>query len=306
MLKRSFAIGISILFLTNTAAFAESPQYFSDVPPETSHYLAITNLKDEGILIGFSDGSFRTDQPITRAETLKITFTAFNIEKLAENQTIPFKDVRKKTWYSKYVNQAYALGIVHGYPDMRFRPLEEINRAEALKIALKSFAHKFPSNIKLEEPTEEAFNDSPVAAWFSTYMKEAKERNLLPYGNKNMIYPEKIVTRGEFAELIYRLLKSKENIRFGTASYYSDYFDGKGTSSGEIFDQEKLTAAHRELPFGTHLSVTNLKNGKNIEVMINDRGPFTVGLDLDLSKSAFQALAPLGTGVIEIEYELIP
>jgi rare lipoprotein A (peptidoglycan hydrolase) len=71
-----------------------------------------------------------------------------------------------------------------------------------------------------------------------------------------------------------------------TASWYGPGFDGKKTASGEIFDQNKLTAASRTLPFGTKLIVRNLKNGKTCEVVINDRGPYVAGRGLDLSLEA--------------------
>lgn len=70
-------------------------------------------------------------------------------------------------------------------------------------------------------------------------------------------------------------------------SYYADKFHGRKTASGQIFDNKKFTAAHKKIPFGTRLKVTNEANGKSVEVVVNDRGPFTKGRELDLSKAAF-------------------
>lgn len=70
-------------------------------------------------------------------------------------------------------------------------------------------------------------------------------------------------------------------------SYYADKFHGRKTASGQIFDNKKFTAAHKKFPFGTRLKVTNEANGKSVEVIVNDRGPFTKGRELDLSKAAF-------------------
>lgn len=72
----------------------------------------------------------------------------------------------------------------------------------------------------------------------------------------------------------------------GVASYYGPGFHGKKTASGEIFDMYKMTCAHRTLPFGTMLLVTNLTNNKSVKVRVNDRGPFIEGVILDLSKGA--------------------
>jgi len=75
------------------------------------------------------------------------------------------------------------------------------------------------------------------------------------------------------------------------ASYYADKFNGKKTASGEKFSNNKLTAAHRKLPFGTKIKVTNLSNNKSVVVTVNDRGPFSGGFDIDLSKKAYQQIA---------------
>jgi rare lipoprotein A len=72
----------------------------------------------------------------------------------------------------------------------------------------------------------------------------------------------------------------------GKATYYHDQFHGNRTASGEVFSQHKLTAAHRTLPFGTRVKVTNPENKKSVIVTINDRGPFNRGYVIDLSKAA--------------------
>ena len=74
------------------------------------------------------------------------------------------------------------------------------------------------------------------------------------------------------------------------ATYYHNKFNGRKTSSGEVFSNQKFTAAHRTLPFGTQLRVTNPLNGKSVVVKVNDRGPFTKGKDLDLSHKAFMQI----------------
>ena len=75
------------------------------------------------------------------------------------------------------------------------------------------------------------------------------------------------------------------------ASYYADRFHGKRTASGKIFDMNKLTAAHKKLPFGTKVKVTNEANGKSVIVEITDRGPFVKGREIDLSKKAFKTIS---------------
>jgi rare lipoprotein A len=88
------------------------------------------------------------------------------------------------------------------------------------------------------------------------------------------------------------------------ASYYHDKFNGKKTASGGRFDNRKLTAAHRKLPFGTKLRVTNEANGKFVIVEVTDRGPFARGREIDLSKKAFMDIASnksSGAVIVKIE-----
>ncbi len=85
-----------------------------------------------------------------------------------------------------------------------------------------------------------------------------------------------------------------------TASYYADEFHGRPTSSGELFDMNALTAAHKSLPFGTLLEVTNLENGRKVVVRVNDRGPFVPNRELDVSKRAAQDLDMIRSGVAKV------
>lgn len=86
-----------------------------------------------------------------------------------------------------------------------------------------------------------------------------------------------------------------------TASWYGPRFHGKLTANGEQYNQMALTAAHKSLPFGTILQVTNMKNGKSVIVRINDRGPFVEGRDLDLSKGTALNLGMIGRGIIKVK-----
>ena len=89
------------------------------------------------------------------------------------------------------------------------------------------------------------------------------------------------------------------------ASYYGKKFHGRKTASGEIFDMNKSTAAHKKLKFGTIVKVTSIATNKSVIVRINDRGPFTKGRSLDLSKAAFNSIANHRSGTIPVEYEII-
>jgi len=91
------------------------------------------------------------------------------------------------------------------------------------------------------------------------------------------------------------------------ASYYHDKFNGKKTASGEVFSNKKYTAAHKTLPFGTKVRVTNLTNDEEVIVEINDRGPFSKGRQLDLSKKAFMNLTHnRNHGTLSVKVEVLP
>lgn len=94
---------------------------------------------------------------------------------------------------------------------------------------------------------------------------------------------------------------SSEHVFTGIASYYGKEFHGRKTASGEPFDMDALTAAHRTLPFNTMVRVTNFKNGKSVTVRINDRGPFIAGRIIDLSQAAAKAIGLLSIGQVAVE-----
>ena len=94
-------------------------------------------------------------------------------------------------------------------------------------------------------------------------------------------------------------------VQEGTASYYSNKFEGKQTASGEKYKHHKLTAAHKTLPFGTVVLVTNLSNNQSVQVRINDRGPFVTGRIIDLSRAAAQKLLFINQGLAEVKIEVI-
>ena len=89
----------------------------------------------------------------------------------------------------------------------------------------------------------------------------------------------------------------------GLASWYGPKFHGKRTASGEIFNQEKFTAAHPSLPWGSRVKVVNLANGKSVEVRINDRGPYGKGRIIDVSRAAAKALDMVGQGITTVRLE---
>jgi rare lipoprotein A len=93
--------------------------------------------------------------------------------------------------------------------------------------------------------------------------------------------------------------------RTGIASYYANKFQSRKTASGEIFNNNLMTAAHRTLPFGTNVVVKNLNNGKSVKVKINDRGPYIKRRIIDLSRAAFAKIENMNKGVTKVEIMVV-
>jgi rare lipoprotein A len=100
-------------------------------------------------------------------------------------------------------------------------------------------------------------------------------------------------------------IESKGSVHYWVCSFYGTKFHGRQTSNGEIFDMYKMTCAHKELPFNTRLKVTNEDNGRSVVVRINDRGPFVVGRDLDLSYGAARELDMIAEGVKTLKVQIL-
>ncbi|MBD3361001.1 septal ring lytic transglycosylase RlpA family protein [Candidatus Peregrinibacteria bacterium] len=291
---------ISILTAENIACG------FSDVESGDEHYVSITYLEKQGIIDGYDDNTFRAFEKINRAEALKMltiasgVFLEEEMEKIKIEES-PFTDTPKMDWYTKYVQAAKDNNLIHGYEDGTFRPEKTINLAETIKIFISSF-----ENLEYPALTEDnLFFDTPIDEWYAIYIAFAKQKGLLNISANNEIFPHREMTRGYVAEIIYRMIKSSENYEFGKATFYGSAVQGHLTASGETFDMNKFTAAHKYLPFGSIVEVTNLANDKSVQVRITDRGPYGYGRVLDLSSGAFSEIAWLGTGIINVQYKIV-
>ena len=99
--------------------------------------------------------------------------------------------------------------------------------------------------------------------------------------------------------------KSETELKTGVASCYHDKFHRRRTASGEPYDKDKFTTAHRFLPFGTMVMVRNIKTGDSVIVKVNDRGPYHKTRTFDLSKAAFLKIGNLKSGPIPVEYKIL-
>ena len=103
--------------------------------------------------------------------------------------------------------------------------------------------------------------------------------------------------------LVFAIISVDAN-EYGICSFYAEDYQGKPTASGELFDLNKMTAAHKSLPFNSMIRVKNHKNGKSITIRVNDRGPFVSGRIIDLSKAAFAMVEPTDSGLFPCSYTM--
>ena len=195
-MKRWMVLTLALLPI---AMHAASPllivNHFADVPETSPFYDAITTLSATNILSGYSDNTFRPDAFINRAEFLKVIITTLAhptiIETCMADNPALFKDVSTHDWYAKVVCVGKKFGVITGYPDSTFRPLTAINFAEASAILSRTFG--LEGNPPEEKP------------WFKPFAASLLEHHAVP---DTIVHFSQPLTRGEVAEMIYRLKTS--------------------------------------------------------------------------------------------------
>lgn len=230
--------------------------------------------------------------------TLELSAAALNADKNEK----PFRDVSKRDWFYGIVKESKRMGLIHG--DQKgeyFRPARPVNLAETLRMLFKiSKINTELTNAPLPPGIQE--NN-----WFAKDIAYAVSRTLITQQENGSIFPPgKELTRGELTVLLYRFIKTRGDaqLQFGYASWYGDGLAKTKLTSGIEYADRNLTAAHKTLPFGSIVRATNMANGKYVDVVINDRGPFVAGRIIDLSKTAFGALESTSAGIMSVQIEV--
>jgi rare lipoprotein A len=270
--------------------------WYTDVPDHYTYYDGIFYMTQGNYVAGHEDGTFQPEMPVTRAEAVKMILAVSEVNlTLPESAPSPFSDVDTSLWYWPYVYTANNLGIVSGDGDSLFRPTDPVNTAEVLKMLTLA------NQLKSELPN--VASDT----WHDAYMAYGKKHALILPDATGIYLPEKTYTRGELADLLYRFKKEPYTgeVEYGIGSYYGYSYNGHNTASGTPLDAYGFMAAHKTLPFGTKVRVTNLDNNTYVDVTIVDRGPYTAGYVIDLTPAAFDQIAALPTGIINVRIEVL-
>lgn len=168
----------------------------------------------------------------------------------------------------------------------------EIKRLSILAIALLTIA-VLPSRAGMCNRETSSYEETTIEQYNKLKKKKKKKKKEKETVTQQKKVPNKTTT------------KTKGKVEKGEASYYADKFHGRPTASGEKYNKKAFTAAHKTLPFGTKVRVTNLNNNKSVDVIINDRGPFKAGRIIDLSRAAAEKIGLINDGVAKVTVEVL-
>lgn len=212
-MKKTVLASITAFFIIAGTPLATA-QTFSDVPISSAYYLAIEALVQSGVLQGYEDGTFRPNQSVNRAESLKMILASAGIKVNKGLFQTGFPDVELDAWYAGHVMEGSLRGIVQGNPDGTFAGARTVNKAEFIKMVTKTFqvnlsAHQ---NLSAAVAVDVGAND-----WFTPYMSYGKTIGLAYPTTENKLNPGKLLARGECAQIVYKMAL----IKFGGAAQES-------------------------------------------------------------------------------------
>lgn len=176
---------------------------FSDINKGNSFYNAVSYLYKKGTVQGYPDGSFQDERTVSRVEALKFIYSGFD-KSILEDLTFSYSDASEGQWYSNYVATASTEGIIQGYPDGSLRPEQGVNRVEFLKMLTRALGEEVDPVV-----TEDPYSDVDKLAWYAPYVQFSKLKNIFPL-DVSIFEPSKAMSRGEVAEVIYRMLVLKQ------------------------------------------------------------------------------------------------
>ena len=278
MRRKIIPIVIFLFFYVAPSALAAN---FSDVPDTYKYLKAIQTLKDAGIISGYGNDTFKPDKEISRAETAAIILKAAGITTQKTNVKLPFSDVPEDAWFFPMIQKGFSLGKLKGYADKTFQPKASITLPETIAITLSFFdipTKKIPVETVI-------YAGSDIQSWYAKQMQYAKNFNLIEPDEKGFIDPVKKLTRGEVAEIIYRMRIVKQTVKpfditekwvwtdhidnFWKIKHPADWEIFKGTKNSVIWKRDPVAGLYqvfftRIWPRSAQLSISLAENTENL------------------------------------------
>lgn len=280
-------LGVSLLIALTLSAKAYSDETYTDVDSNYEFSDAVHYISEQGYASGYEDGTFKPLQQVNRAEALKMILNA-SATVLSGTGAVALSDVVETDWFYPYVQTALQNGIISGYEDGTFKGSNTVNKAEFLKMYFEAMG------LDISAAREDQ-------AWYQNYFERAVQNFVITANSEGDYEIGELLTRGEVADIIHRYnaLAYTGEIEYGKATWYHGNY-------GDIYDATGgYTAAHKTLPFGTKVKVTNIGSNTSVIVTINDRGPWGEGRIIDLSTIAFEEIGSLSTGVLNVKVEVL-
>ncbi len=250
---------------------------FSDVPETHKHALAIQTLKDAGMVSGYGDGTFKPDQSVSRAEATAIILKAVGVTAAKTSLKMPFTDVPEDAWFFPMIQYGVSLGKLKGYEDKTFRPNNPVTLPEALALTVSFYR----VGVKKVDVAPVIYDGLDTKAWYAKQAQFAKNKNLIEPDENGHIDPAKPLTRGELAEIIYRMrifqqtqrpfditagwIETEHLDNFWKIKHPADWEIFKGQKNSVIWKRALMQAFFTRLwPKNARLSISMVENPENL------------------------------------------
>ena len=244
LLKGVFALGI--LFMLNNPAQA----FYTDMNENHWAYQSIKFLTEVGVVVGYPDGTYKPDIPVTRAEFASMAIKALGQEDASVTQDIHFSDVDKSFWAYDIIRKAVYFDLIPDAEGQRFRPYESVTRAEAITIAVNALTTQQISEQRAQEIIEKSYEDyTQMPAWFLIAAGKAQLLDLIIVmpGNEGKLEADRPANRAEVAAILYKMMQeAKLNPNAKLAESMQ-----KRTAEGYILDNVRVQGSIGIIPAGS-------------------------------------------------------
>jgi rare lipoprotein A len=274
---------------------------FKDIQADDWYVPFLKEAVVRKVITGYNDNTIRPFQSVNKAELYTILYrlTPAELKEVKAEEALS-DDIASGYWYYDPLQFALENQLLTTNEEKLVTPLKELTRANVAHFVYE-YSNWLNERIVDEESqttTEEATTETETNDNSQETSEDTTNEEKTDETNNQEDSSSQSETNDTSSE-------EESFTESGVASYYGHSFDGRRTASGQILDVEANMAAHKTLPFGTIVRVTNPETEKWVEVTIFDRGPFVEGRIIDLTPSSFEALAPLSSGLVKVELEVI-